>query len=1122
MFLNLIRISIFALALAASFAAKAYTASYYTPVSQLSEGRWVKVDIDTTGVYEVSYEQLRAWGFDTPEKVNVYGYGSILGADHTFNASYPDDLQPTSSYHTADGRLLFYGEGPVRATMSTIERISVTRNVYDRYGHYFLSDIPAVEQGYERRPYVPYTDNTLAVRDWHYSLQLVENEVQNTGEGGYIYHDRKMSAGERFTIPFHIKNFGWSKTTKPKGIFAFQAGINNPESLTITMALSSEIGNVSYSPQRCNGNSIPTRLFVTAQGAASFYETDTKPLTDTHFTATLTIPNSFTGPYAAIDYGYIIYPRFSRIGTDSELSLYFRERDFRGQNFCVDDADEDVQVWNVTSPHNILRYELSYDAEQKRAVFTIGDEFMQGHQRIVAFNPSARHRTPRCGVAVNNQNLHGCETPYLFIVTTKSLYTEASELAEIHRRYGHDVVVAVQDDIFNEFGSGTRSPAAIRRMAKMFYDRDPERIAHILLYGCSTWDNRFLCTDERDVLVNFECEVYDQARDGATNYASDQYFGMVGDSFLPLKIHDQPAQMSVGRLSVSDSFSARIANAKVEKYFKTPPPASAILRALKSSDDGDDGVHFTHAEFLADTLLNNNADITVIRADNLLFPFENGLATEASTHIEKTLQRGVGFFYYTGHGDSHSVTAEKLWTNSMIKSIEYSYPPVAMMSSCDAYPFDRHPNTLAETMTMQPDGGMIGTIAACRSVYLDHNKPLSLAIAEAYATARPGTTGADLLMNARNLLISRGMSANLGFNTLCYNYCGDPALPLSLPTFRINGDGFGAEQVPYGEPVSFNATVADLEGGIMDAFNGMALIEVYDAPTERTTFKRYNDDGKQKTVLCDENLLAEYSAEVKDGRISLDIILPEPASEGKSFRVVVSALDDLSGLSAAGSFRGSSIVSSENPVEASAPSIIEFRLSDDSMADANTTKTDITVLATIDPSKHGLAVGNSGIRSNLTVTLDGKTQLSRARSILSYDADGTAHFELPIKDLSFGRHTVELRAVSNAGLYDEASISFVTGTAQLEGTLTVEGEGPVREEAVFNCDTDARVHRIIIVDKHGKTVHSATDAALPYHWNLTDNSGHPVADGQYKAHAILESDISLGATTPVEFIVLKK
>ena len=46
----------------------------YTSKSELSSGRWVKIEVGTSGIYQISYTTLQNLGFD-PTKVKVYGYG---------------------------------------------------------------------------------------------------------------------------------------------------------------------------------------------------------------------------------------------------------------------------------------------------------------------------------------------------------------------------------------------------------------------------------------------------------------------------------------------------------------------------------------------------------------------------------------------------------------------------------------------------------------------------------------------------------------------------------------------------------------------------------------------------------------------------------------------------------------------------------------------------------------------------------------------------------------------------------------------------------------------------------------------------------------------------------------
>lgn len=49
--------------------------SRYASNSLLSEGKWVKIRVDKTGIYKLSYADLKNMGFSDPSKVSVHGYG---------------------------------------------------------------------------------------------------------------------------------------------------------------------------------------------------------------------------------------------------------------------------------------------------------------------------------------------------------------------------------------------------------------------------------------------------------------------------------------------------------------------------------------------------------------------------------------------------------------------------------------------------------------------------------------------------------------------------------------------------------------------------------------------------------------------------------------------------------------------------------------------------------------------------------------------------------------------------------------------------------------------------------------------------------------------------------------
>ena len=47
----------------------------YAANSCLSTGKWVKIQVNETGIYKLTNADLRQMGFSDPGKVSVHGYG---------------------------------------------------------------------------------------------------------------------------------------------------------------------------------------------------------------------------------------------------------------------------------------------------------------------------------------------------------------------------------------------------------------------------------------------------------------------------------------------------------------------------------------------------------------------------------------------------------------------------------------------------------------------------------------------------------------------------------------------------------------------------------------------------------------------------------------------------------------------------------------------------------------------------------------------------------------------------------------------------------------------------------------------------------------------------------------
>lgn len=119
---------------------KAYAsaADIYAEHSLLASGKWAKIRVSSSGVYQLTDATVRQAGFSNINKVKIYGYGGSLQNE----ALYANDLARTDDLKevpqcVVGGKHLFYAKGPVSWTSnsSTVRR----RNPYSDYGYYFIT-----------------------------------------------------------------------------------------------------------------------------------------------------------------------------------------------------------------------------------------------------------------------------------------------------------------------------------------------------------------------------------------------------------------------------------------------------------------------------------------------------------------------------------------------------------------------------------------------------------------------------------------------------------------------------------------------------------------------------------------------------------------------------------------------------------------------------------------------------------------------------------------------------------------------------------------------------------------------------------------------------------------------
>ncbi|MCR5366793.1 MAG: Por secretion system protein, partial [Prevotella sp.] len=171
-------------------AAAAGTDGRYAAHSVLATGRWAKIRVPSSGVYQLTDAVIRQAGFSDISRVKVYGYGGAMQPE-ALTASYlsaTDDLQQVPLC-TVGSRRLFYAQGPVSWSSTTVgER---TRNPYSSYGYYFITenDSAALTQTAEQLQTAHYPNPT-----YHHSLYETDDYAWFQG-GRNLYDSRLLGAG---------------------------------------------------------------------------------------------------------------------------------------------------------------------------------------------------------------------------------------------------------------------------------------------------------------------------------------------------------------------------------------------------------------------------------------------------------------------------------------------------------------------------------------------------------------------------------------------------------------------------------------------------------------------------------------------------------------------------------------------------------------------------------------------------------------------------------------------------------------------------------------------------------------------------------------------------------------
>lgn len=857
----------------------------YSDHSVLKEGNIIKIRVAESGIHAISYDTLQAWGLK-PDAVRILGYGGAL-LNENFNKFHHDDL-PSVAFYMHKGTdgifnrgdyILFYAQGAIGWNYRADGTWSHTRNPYSQYGYYFVSDNAG-----EQRIIQPLADNSAPQdgeaidTDWYMYHGVHEVDKINlidvtgiSGGGREFYGELITRTAPTLNITFptaHVR-------TDKEGICRVHLAGTTGEATKICVEYGSNTGTSTIRP-------INVSDFYTKA------EIDSLTIMATpSSTGTQNVKLQFmSGPQTAniyLNYVTLHIPCNLVMNGDAMLitsapnmgtAPYIR--------FHLRGADANTQIWRLNDGVNLEQMPTTLEND---VLTWVGNNTPA--ERYMAINPTGNMwKNVKSEGKVAPQNLHQLANIDYIIICPRSFVAPATRLAEKHEEIdGLTWAVVTDEQVYNEFSSGTPDATAYRWLMKMLYDRaggnKDRQPKSLLLLGDGTFDNRSLLPRSgSSTLLTYQAH---NSTVETMAYATDDYFAFMANNagISNGVFNDVRAQMNfgVGRLPVTTLDEANAVVDKLCTYMDDLVLGKWKSQILFLADDGDHGLHVQTADGGAERLRNKNKDLIVNKIYLDAYTQEVSAAGEsyplAKNQYDNLMSTGVLFMDYSGHGGYNNITSELFMKSADIQKMTNTNQGFWFMATCSFSHFDGGITSAGEEAVLNPHGGAIGVLAACRTVYATQNTIFNRNLCDTLFGHKNVFNYNMTLGEATR--IAKNMTGR-DPNKMPYILLGDPALKLNIPSdYQVKTttqlDTLNALSVQ-----TIQGYIQTEEGDTATWFNGKLDITVLDKMQQITTRDNdeMNESNKVKITYNDyPNTLFSGKTDVVDGKFEMTFMVPK-------------------------------------------------------------------------------------------------------------------------------------------------------------------------------------------------------------------------------------------------------
>lgn len=1081
----------------------------YSSSSVLRTGNWVKIKLNKTGIYKITYSELSEMGFTNPGNIRIYGNSSgllpISNTEESQDDLFSNDIfieKGSDGIFNSGDYILFYAKGPDQWEYDEANDFyNLTKHIYSDYNFFFLTTNSGVagEISSATTPSGIVTKTLTDFTDFfHY-----EKDNENLLESGQLWFGEHFDISTSYNFDFSFPDLIKTTPIKCKAAVAARSSANSTFSFksgsqTIAILSIPYVNMSSY-----------TSVYANREIAEGSFSSSSD-----NFTININYNKSSSSSEGWLDYICLNAERKIRLSGDQLIFNYYNSGAVSEIiEFQVQNASSAI-IWDVTNPNH----------PKKINTTSIGGGTIQakvnatpGLNEYIAFNNTNFLIAEEAG-EINNQNLHAINHKDMIIVSHPDFISQANEIAAIHEANDNlSISVVTPEQIFNEFSSGSPDASAIRNFVRMIYERatSTDTLKYLLFIGDGSFDHKSITAENNNYILTYQSI---NSLEPTGSFVTDDFFGLLDATDNVENSNSGLVDIGIGRLPVKSSEEAQQQVEKIKSYLDFGNYGSWINSICFVGDDEDNNVHMTDADNLASFVDTTYSYFNVNKIYLDAFPQESSAIYESYPEVNRLVKdevnNGVLIFNYTGHGGENGLAHERILSIDDINSwVNFTKLAVFMTATCEFSRFDNHKYSSAgELVLLNPNGGGIALFSTTRLVYSSPNYTLNRNFYNyVFEKDNKGKNRAfgDIIRLAKN-------ASGTGNNKRNFTLLGDPALKMHIPEYNIITDSINHRNVnDYTDTlkalskVTIHGHIENNAKSIISSYNGIVYPVVLDKKKTITTLG--NDGDTPIDFEVQNNILFKGKASVINGKFNYSFVVPKDISYNLDYgKITYYSLS--SNTDAKGFFKEFLIGGTDENAEPDnfGPEI-KLYMNDENFVSGGVTDENPKLIAILSDSSGINTVGN-GIGHDITVTLDkNSSDVIVMNDYYESDLDDyqKGKIEYLFSEIENGNHNLKLKVWDVYNNSSEGDLDFIVAESEnLAIRNLLNYPNPFTESTAFyfdhnrpNEDLDILIQIFTVSGKLVKTISTIINSNAfrsdPIRWDGLDDFGDNIGRGVY-------------------------